>query len=124
MATKSIKGLDRNKNWTVTINSKLMVVNEAPFRKIYIDNVLLAEYMSGDNFNQALALVTIVKNNIVGIYDLAEAFGINHQTLYNYINSYNADGLEGLRPKKNCRGKISNDLIKICHNIILMRHCK
>lgn len=111
MNTISVRERDCNRNWIVDLNTKVRVKNEAPYRKIYIDYVLIAEYIIGDLFNESLALVTILKNEAIGICDLAEAFGINRLTLYNYVNNYAADGLEGLRPSKNYRGKLNNDLV-------------
>lgn len=111
MSIISVRERDCNSNWTMVLNSKVRVKNEAPYRKIYIDYVLIAEYINGDDFNEAHALVTILKNDAMGVCDLAEAFGINRVTLYNYTTSYAADGLEGLRPSKNYRGKINNDLV-------------
>jgi len=106
-----------NNNWTMVLNTKVRVINEAPYRRIYIDYILIAEYINGDHFNEAHALVTILKNEAVGVCDLAEAFGISRITLYNYITAYAADGLEGLRPSKNYRGKINNDLISFIQNL-------
>ena len=107
----SVRERDCNRNWIVDLNTKVRVINEAPYRKIYINYVLIAEYIIGDLFNEALALVTILKNDAIGICDLAEAFGINRVTLYNYVNAFAANGIEGLRPSKNYRGKLNNDLV-------------
>ena len=111
MVDKNVRELDINRNWTITLNTKIMITNMAPYRKIYLSNVLIAEYINGDHFNEVLALVTIIKNESISITDLAESFGLDRRTLYNYINAYDADGLEGLRPSKNYRGKINNELI-------------
>jgi transposase len=111
MSIISVDERDCNSNWTMVLNTKVRVKNEAPYRKIYIDYILIAEYINGDGFNEAHALVTILKNEAMSVCDLAEAFGINRATLYNYVNAYDADGLEGLRPSKNYRGKINNELI-------------
>ena len=70
----SVRERDCNRNWIVDLNTKVKVINEAPYRKIYINYVLIAEYIIGDLFNEALALVTILKNEAIGICDLAEAF--------------------------------------------------
>jgi len=117
MSNKSIREQGCNGNWTLVLNAKVIVKNEAPYRKIYIDHVLIAEYINGDYFNEALALVTILRNEAMGVCNLAEAFGISRITLYNYTTAYVADGLEGLRPNKNYRGKINNDLISFIQKL-------
>lgn len=117
MSTNSVRERDCNSNWTMVLNTKVRVKNEAPYRKIHIDYVLIAEYINGDYFNEAHALVTILKNEAMGVCDLAEAFGISRITLYNYTTAYAADGLEGLRPSKNYRGKINNDLISFIQKL-------
>ena len=113
----SVRERNCNSNWTMILNSKVRVINEPPYRKIYIGFVLIAEYINGDYFNEALALVTILKNEAMGVCDLAKAFGISRITLYNYTTSYAADGLEGLRPSKNYRGKLDNNLISFIEKL-------
>ena len=77
MSNKSIREQGCNGNWTLVLNAKVIVKNEAPYRKIYIDHVLIAEYINGDYFNEAHALVTILRNEAMGVCNLAEAFGIS-----------------------------------------------
>jgi len=117
MSIISVKERDCNSNWTMVLNARVRVNNEVPYRKIYIDYILISEYIIGDGFNEALALVTIIKNDAMGVCNLAEAFGINRVTLFNYTTAYAADGLEGLRPSKNYRGKINNDLINFIQKL-------
>lgn len=105
-----INDLNPNEKWEFH-HGRLKVVNIPPFRQILIDYVIAAEYITGDRFNEALALVTIIKNNVMSVSELADCFGINRQTIYNYMDSYNADGLEGLRPAKNYMGKVNNEII-------------
>ena len=45
------------------------------------------------------------------VSELADYFGVHRQTIYNYIDSYNTDGLEGLRPAKNYIGKVNNEIV-------------
>jgi transposase len=73
--------------------------------------------MKLDNFNEALALVIIIKNESMGVGDLAEAFGISRITLYNYTIAYDADGLDGLRPSRNYHGKLNNHLISFIQEL-------
>ena len=62
MEVKSVRMRGCNNNWTMVLNTKVRVINEAPYRRIYIDYILIAEYINGDHFNEAHALVTILKN--------------------------------------------------------------
>ena len=117
MNSISVRERDCNSNWTMVLNTKVRVKNEAPYRRIYIDYILIAEYINGDHFNEAHALVTILKNEAMAICDLSIAFGISRITLYNYTTAYAADGLEGLRPSKNYRGKINNDLVSFIQSL-------
>ena len=113
----NIKELDFNKDWTVHLNKKIMINNKPPYRKININNVIIAEYIIGDHFNEALALVNIIKNDAMSISDLADCFGLDRRTIHNYIHTYDIDGLEGLRPSKNYRGKINNELINFIQKL-------
>jgi len=110
MEKYSIKDLNPNEKWEI-IRSRLKVVNNPPFRQILIDYVLVAEYIAGDRFHEALALVTVIKNGVMPVSELADCFGIHRQTIYNYIDSYDTDGLEGLRPAKNYMGKVNNEIV-------------
>ena len=81
MSIISVRKRDCNSNWTMVLNTKVRVKNEAPYRRIYIGYILIAEYINGDHFNEAHALVTIIKNEAMSVCDLAEAFGIDKSTL-------------------------------------------
>lgn len=105
-----IKNLSQNEKWEFD-HGRFKVINNPPFRQVLIDYVLIAEYIAGDHFYEALAMVTIIKNGVTTVSELADCFGIHRQTIYNYLDSYNADGLEGLRPAKNYTGKVNNEII-------------
>jgi transposase len=108
---KSIKDRDSNRKWVHEIGTRIKVINEPPYRKIYIDYILIAEYLIGSKYEEINALVTLTKNQLVSTPDLATAFGLHHKTMYNYISAYDANGLEGLRPAAHYPGKVNNELI-------------
>jgi transposase len=111
MLYNTIKDRDSNRRWIHEIGTKIRVINGPPYRRIYIDNVLIAEYLVGSKFEEATALVMLVKNKSASVLDLAAAFGLHHKTIYGYISSYEANGLEGLRPAAHYPGKVSNELV-------------
>ena len=108
---KSIKDRDSKIKWVHEIGTRIKVINEPPYRKIYIDYILIAEYLIGSKYEEINALVTLTKNQLVSTPDLATAFGLHHKTMYNYISAYDANGLEGLRPAAHYPGKVNNELI-------------
>ena len=55
---KSIKDRDSNRNWFHEICTRIKVINEPPYRKIYIDYILIAEYLTGSKYEEINALVT------------------------------------------------------------------
>lgn len=112
MLYNTIKDRDSNRRWVHEIGTKIRVINDPPYRRIYIDNVLIAEYLIGRKFEEATALVILVKNKSASVLDLAAAFGLHHKTIYTYISSYEANGLEGLRPAAHYPGKINNELVE------------
>ena len=81
MVYKSINERDINKKWTHTIEGKILVINDPPYRQVFIDSILIADYLIGSKFEEATALVTIVKNEFVSVPTLASAFGIHHKTV-------------------------------------------
>jgi transposase len=116
MIYTSINERDSNKRWTHSIDGKILVVNDPPYRQIFIGSVLIADYLIGSKFEEATALVILAKNESISVPNLASAFGIHHKTLYSYISSYKANGLEGLRPAAHYPGKVNNELIDFIRN--------
>ncbi len=112
MLYKSIKDRDPNRNWLHEIGIRIKVINDPPYRRIYIDNVLIGDYLIGNKFEENVALVTLIKNEAISVPKLADAFGLHHKTVYSYLFSYEADGLEGLRPVAHYPGKINNELVE------------
>ena len=55
----------------------------------------------------------LVKNKSASVLDLASALGLHHKTIYNYISSYEANGLEGLRLTAHYPVKVNNELVEI-----------
>src|SRR5665647_2088183 len=111
MIYKSINERDPNKRWNHHIEGKVLVVNDPPYRQIFIDSVLIADYLIGSKFEEATALVILAKNESASVPTIASAFGIHHKTLYSYISSYKTNGLEGLRPAAHYPGKVNNEII-------------
>jgi transposase len=112
MLNKNIKDRDPNRKWVHEIGTRIKVINGPPYRQIYIDYVLIAEYLIGSKFEEATALIMLSKNSSVSVPDLAAAFGLHHKTIYNYISLYETNGLEGLRPAAHYPGKVNNELVE------------
>lgn len=111
MLYKSIKDRDPNRKWVHEIGTKVKVINNPPYRQMFIEYVLIAEYLIGSKFEEATALVLLIKNKSVSVPDLAVAFGLHHKTIYSYLSSFEANGLEGLRPASHYPGKVNNELV-------------
>lgn len=111
MRYNTIKERNPNEKWTHAIEGNIQIINEPPYRKIFIGSVMLAEYLIGSKFEEAHALVTLTKNKVASVPTIASAFGIHHKTLYTLISEYDSDGLEGLRPAGHYPGKVNNELI-------------
>ena len=109
---RTIKDQDPNRRWTYDVNTRIRVVNDPPYRQIYIDYIMIAEYMTGSKFEEEAAIVMLIKNKAVSVPDLAAAFGMHHKTIYGYLSAYRVNGLEGLCPAAHYPGKVNNELVE------------
>ena len=49
---KSIKDQDSNRKWVHEIGTRIKVINEPPTEKIYIDYILISEYLIGSKYRR------------------------------------------------------------------------
>ena len=55
MLYKSIKDRDPNRKWVHEIGTKVKVINDPPYRQMFIEYVLIAEYLIGSKFVRIIA---------------------------------------------------------------------
>ena len=60
-------------------------------------------WASGDVVGRRLAAVSLVVTKAAHHYEVAEAFGVDDDTLRNWRRAWEADGADGLAPQRPCQ---------------------
>lgn len=88
------KDLRKNREWEAFGN--IQVIEEKGEKKVLAKG---QEYMSWrveDQSSQRMAIVELYKSRLATQEDLAKAFGVHVNTIYNYVTTFEEEGMKGL----------------------------
>lgn len=91
-----IRHLDRHTPWSVPISATVTIVNEPPYRSIYVSGVFQSRFHLARPADERYALVMLVEGKFITQCRLADAYGYDHDTINNWVRRYRDFGAAGL----------------------------
>jgi prepilin-type processing-associated H-X9-DG protein len=84
----------------VMVNERVSFRDFDEVRVVFVDGHLLYRYVRGDRAAEAFLLGTLAHSGLAGPVDLARAFEVDRATVYRYRKRLEAEGAQGVFPKK------------------------
>jgi transposase len=78
------------------IFEKLQVIEAGTEKKVFVKGQLYMSWKMSDQSGQRVAIVGLYKSGIATQDELAKAFGIHTKSIYNYITTFEEEGMKGL----------------------------
>lgn len=78
------------------IFKKIVVIKNGDEQKVLLDGRTYMSWRDKDRVAQRVAVAQLFKSDLATKEELAEAFGINVKSVYNYTNRFEKDGIAGL----------------------------
>ena len=107
-----IRHLERHRQWSVPISATVTVVNDPPYRCLYVHGLSHSRFLLSSPEDERYALVMLVEAGHITQHRLAEAYGYDADTINNWVRRYREFGAAGLlranpaklEPKRTSRG--------------------
>lgn len=84
--------------WSFPVNDRVRIVNDPPFREIYVGEFRLAQFAWDDVAHERFALIALLDTGVISPESLAVAYGVGVTTLAHWRRAYREKGLTGLQP--------------------------
>jgi len=78
------------------LSKKIMLIKTGQEQKVLLEGHPYMRWACNDHVAQRVAIVQLYKSNLAMQEELAEAFGIHINSVYNYITRFEKDGIAGL----------------------------
>lgn len=78
------------------LSKKIMVIKVGEEQKVLLEGRPYMSWPYNDQVAQRVAVAQLSKSDLAAKEELAEAFGINIKSVYNYTNRFEKDGIAGL----------------------------
>ena len=115
------KKLLENQQWESF--PKIQLIEDNGEKKVFVRGKPYMGWKIEDQVAQRIAIVELYKSGISNQEELANIFGVHVNSIYNYINTFEVDGMQGLidersGPKRSwklipeLRGKILTEVLK------------
>ena len=78
------------------LSKKIMVIKDGEEQKVLLEGRPYMSWLYNDQVAQRVAIVQLFRSDLATKEELAEAFGINIKSVYNYTNRFEKDGIAGL----------------------------
>ena len=75
---------------------KIQVIKTGEEEEVLIEGKKYMSWESGDEGSKKMAVAQLCKIGKASQEEIAKAFGIHNNTVYNYINAYKGDEIRGL----------------------------